>query len=149
MWILNFSYIVHKSPPLDPILNQMNPVSIVKPFLFNTQFTITSPYMPRIVEHGFFLSDSLTQTFCAFFISAVLLLYCHWSHPLFDQPKDVWWRIEIMKLLIMWPFLSLCLSVSFAGPTRCTIVLKSLKLYCILIPLYMFRALLRPSSGAS
>jgi hypothetical protein len=23
-------------------------------------------------------------------------------------------------------------------PTRCTIVLKSLKLYCILIPLYMF-----------
>jgi hypothetical protein len=34
-------------------------------------------------------------------------------------------------------------------PTRCTIVLKSLKLYCILIPLYMFRALLCPSSGAS
>jgi hypothetical protein len=34
-------------------------------------------------------------------------------------------------------------------PTRRTIVLKSLKLYCILIPLYMFRALLRPSSGAS
>jgi hypothetical protein len=34
-------------------------------------------------------------------------------------------------------------------PTRCTIVLKSLKLYCILIPIYMFRALLRPSSGAS
>jgi hypothetical protein len=34
-------------------------------------------------------------------------------------------------------------------PTRCTIVLKSLKTYCILIPLYMFRALLRPSSGAS
>jgi hypothetical protein len=29
-------------------------------------------------------------------------------------------------------------------PTRCTIVLKSLKRYCILIPLYMFRALLRP-----
>jgi hypothetical protein len=34
-------------------------------------------------------------------------------------------------------------------PTRNTVVLKSLKLYCILIPLYMFRALLRPSSGAS
>jgi hypothetical protein len=34
-------------------------------------------------------------------------------------------------------------------PTRCTIILKSLKPYCILIPLYMFRALLRPSSGAS
>jgi hypothetical protein len=34
-------------------------------------------------------------------------------------------------------------------PTRCTIVLRSLKLYCILITLYMFRALLRPSSGAS
>jgi hypothetical protein len=35
------------------------------------------------------------------------------------------------------------------NPTRCTIVLKSLQLYCSLIPLYMFRALLRPSSGAS
>jgi hypothetical protein len=34
-------------------------------------------------------------------------------------------------------------------PTRCTLVLKSLKLYCILIQLYMFRELLRPSSGAS
>jgi hypothetical protein len=32
-------------------------------------------------------------------------------------------------------------------PTGCTIVLKPSKLYCILIPLYMFRALLRPSSG--
>jgi hypothetical protein len=34
-------------------------------------------------------------------------------------------------------------------PTRCTVVLKSLKLYCILILLYMFRAFLCPSSGAS
>jgi hypothetical protein len=34
-------------------------------------------------------------------------------------------------------------------PTRFTIVLKSLKFYCVLIPFYMFRALLRPSSGAS
>jgi hypothetical protein len=33
--------------------------------------------------------------------------------------------------------------------TRYILVLKSLKLYCILIPLYMFRALLHPSSGAS
>jgi hypothetical protein len=29
-------------------------------------------------------------------------------------------------------------------PTRCTIVLKSLKLYCILIPLCMFRGTLAP-----
>jgi hypothetical protein len=34
-------------------------------------------------------------------------------------------------------------------PTRYIIVLKSLKLYCILIPLYMFRAFLRPSLGVS
>jgi hypothetical protein len=33
-------------------------------------------------------------------------------------------------------------------PTRCTIDLKSLNLYCILNPLKIFRALLRPSSGA-
>lgn len=67
MWILNFYYIVHRSPPPDPILSQMNPVSIVEPFLFNTQFNIILPYMPRIVEHGFFLSESVAQTFCAFF----------------------------------------------------------------------------------
>jgi len=77
MWILNFYYIVYKSPPPDPMLSQMNPVSIVKPFLFNTQFNIILPYMLRIVEPGFFLSESLTQMFCAFFISTVLLLLCH------------------------------------------------------------------------
>jgi len=77
MWILNFYYIVHKSPPPDPILSQMNPVGIVKPFLFNSQFNIILSYMPRIVGHGFFLSESLTQTFSAFFMYTVLLLYCH------------------------------------------------------------------------
>jgi hypothetical protein len=34
-------------------------------------------------------------------------------------------------------------------PTRCTLVLKTLELYCVLILLYVFQALLRPSSGAS
>jgi len=77
MWILNFYYIVHKSPLPDPIHSQLNPFSIVKPFLFNTQFNIILPYVPRIVEHGFSLSESLTQTFCAFFISTVLMLFCH------------------------------------------------------------------------
>ena len=74
MWIPKFHCDVHKSPPPDPIQSQMNPVQIVKPFLFITKFNIVLPYKPRIVEHGFFLSESLTQTFYTFLY---ILYYCY------------------------------------------------------------------------
>jgi hypothetical protein len=45
----------------------------MKPLSFNTQFNITLPYKPRIVEHGPFLSESQTQILCAVFIYTV---YC-------------------------------------------------------------------------
>jgi hypothetical protein len=64
-------------------------------------------------------------------------------------PEIIFIQISCYRQVSKIVHTNLLMTTTNKTPTRCTIVLKSLKLYCILIPLYMFRALLRPSSGAS
>jgi hypothetical protein len=58
------------------------------------------------------------------------------------------WPKKYFKISGSW-FRASAMTTINKKPARCTLVLKSLKFYCILILLYIFRALLRPSSGAS
>jgi hypothetical protein len=57
--------------------------------------------------------------------------------------------LQAVRSLVRFSMLSLKFLTMNKKSTRCTLVLKALKLYCIPIPLYMFWAPLRPSSGAS
>jgi hypothetical protein len=39
-------YRVHKSPPLDPILSQLNPISLIDPYLLKVQLNVILPPTP-------------------------------------------------------------------------------------------------------
>jgi hypothetical protein len=49
-------YLVHKGPPSDPILNQMNPVHIITPYLSKISFNII---VPSHLYHEFYWSTHL------------------------------------------------------------------------------------------
>jgi hypothetical protein len=78
----------------------------------------------------------LLQKGCAGFKGERARIYEIFLHQTSRSISDSWFRASAMTAMNK-------------KPTRCTIVLKQLKFYCILIPLYIFQALLRPSPGAS
>jgi len=47
LWNLNVHYHVHKSPPLDFVVKQMNPVHILKPHFFKVHFNNIFLFIPR------------------------------------------------------------------------------------------------------
>jgi hypothetical protein len=52
-WNPNVHHCVHKSPPLDPILSQLNPVGPTDPFLPKVQLNVILPPTPRSFQRSF------------------------------------------------------------------------------------------------
>jgi hypothetical protein len=86
LWNLNMHY--QKRLTLDPILSQLNIVHILAPHFFKIHFNTHSSTLRT--PSGLFHSNSVC-------ISHVTLP----AHPPWFDHVDIWWREQIMKLLIM------------------------------------------------
>jgi hypothetical protein len=88
---------VHKSPPLDPILSQMNPVQIITPHFFNICFNITVSPTPRCAK-WFFLQDFSARILYTF-VNLPMCGYC--MSPCFISP-DLILLVRLWTARIIW-----------------------------------------------
>jgi hypothetical protein len=116
LWNLKVHYRVQNSPSPVPILSQMNPVCTLSSYGFNICFNIILSFIPtssnwfpplKIPDQNPVRDSHLSN---ARYMS-------HPAHPVwFDDTNNVWWRVKIMKLLIM--KFSLPVTSSLLGPNK-------------------------------
>ena len=125
-------YQIHECLPPVHILSQINPVHAVPPssHFLNTHHNITLPFMPE----SFKWSLSLRFPHQNPVYTTPLPHTCHIPHPShsswFDQPNNIWWRVEIIKLLIML-FSQLPVNSSLLGPNPKTNTSTNVRQTCL------------------
>jgi hypothetical protein len=103
LWKLKVYNCIHNVFPLHLIRSQFNPVHIlISHFFYQFQYPSIHTKVSEVVHlHKIF--------------STTILYACYMPHPSyppwFDHPNNIWWRVQIIKLLIIQFSLP-----SFVGP---------------------------------
>jgi hypothetical protein len=100
LWNSKVHYHVHKSPPLAPILNQINSVHNIPAYISQIHLNIIRPLsigLPR----GLFLSSFPTNILYAFPFSQFVLHALPNPCSCLDHSNYIWRRVQVMKFYIM------------------------------------------------
>jgi hypothetical protein len=100
LWNPKFHYRVYKSPPLEPMLIQPNPVGTIDPYLPKVQLNVILPPTPRSSQWSLaFRPPNQNPVNTSPFPHV-----CHLSRPhhppWFNQPNNIRWKIQAVKFII-------------------------------------------------
>ena len=101
LWNPKVHYRTHKRPPPVPILGQPNPVHIPTSHLLEIHPNII-PHLRLGLPSGLFPSGFLTKTLYTPLPSPYMLRARPSHSSRFYNPKNIWWAVQIIQLLIMW-----------------------------------------------
>ena len=91
----------HKSPPLVPILKNMNPVQAVLSYCFKSCFNINIPLMPRSSKTSFSPKFPHKHPICSPLLPPTCAIRSTISPLSLDNPNNIGWGLQMVKLLIM------------------------------------------------
>jgi hypothetical protein len=101
LWNPKVHYRVHKSPPPDPILRQLNPVRPIDPWLPKVHLNVILPPTPRSSQWSLAFGPPNQNPVN----TSPLPNACHMSRPphppWFNHHNHIRWRIQVMKFIIM------------------------------------------------
>jgi hypothetical protein len=100
LWNPKVHYRVHKSPPLVPILRQIDSVHTTPSCLSKIHFNIHPP-TSFVFLSGLLPSGFPTDILHAFLFSYSCYIPCLSHPPWLDHSNYTWHRVQVMKLLIM------------------------------------------------